>query len=114
MVKSENRTKSTSTQRLGSVRYIMTVISQFVLLQAFAFNDVHAVYSTPRGSAENASFIMDVELCVLKKKPNSGAREGGAGLTPRRHAPPAGPAPARTRIWLPFFSYLQKPKNRQN
>ena len=40
-----------------------------------------------------------------KKTPNSGARGGGAGPTPRLHAPPAGPALARTRIRF-FFCFL--------
>ena len=48
-----------------------------------------------------------------QKTPNSGARRGGASPTPRLHAPPAGPAPARTRIWRFFFlRKRQIPKKR--
>ena len=53
-------------------------------------------------------FFVLGESAALKKMLNSGARGGGAGPTPRLHAPPAGPAPARTRIWR--FFVLRKPQ----
>ena len=48
-----------------------------------------------------------------KNMRNSGARGGWEGPTPRLHAPPAGPTPARTRIWRFFcgFFYFAKAAN---
>ena len=81
------------------------------LLKAVPFNfsnvfyhRIHWRHSPSNSFITQASLVArhavseSVALTKTKQTPNSGARGGGASLTPRRHAPPASPAPARTRI----------------